>query len=80
MRPDEAARFSEDDEDPRDVAAKFGAGEKGVTRAPDPATAQIRWGLNYMREHYGDGQPGTYADGGRLPPGSCTGAASRLLG
>jgi len=33
------------------------------------AADQIRWGLDYIRDTYGDGGPVSYANGGWLPNG-----------
>lgn len=56
MTPDEAAAFHEDDEDPREVFARFDAGPHVVTARPGySAVKQVRHGLDYIRETYGPG-------------------------
>lgn len=45
MKAEEAERYSEDDEDPREVFAAFDVGHKGLTapHAEDPADGPVRW-------------------------------------
>jgi hypothetical protein len=54
MTPEEAAAFCEDDEDPREIFARFDAAPHVVTARPGySAIEQVRHALDYIRSRYG---------------------------
>lgn len=48
MRPDEANRFFEDDQDPEKIFAKFEAAAKGVTASPYATETALRTKTTYV--------------------------------